>query len=110
MPSPQTPLQVMQKAEKKYEIGKVTDEEEAKQRQLKAIPNKLTPQNFEKLFEQVMQVNIDNVITLSGVISQIFDKALTEPTFCEMYAKFCFHLAAELPDLSIENEIITFKR
>ncbi|KAL2491341.1 Eukaryotic translation initiation factor 4G [Abeliophyllum distichum] len=110
MPSPQTPLQVMHKAEKKYEIGKVTDEEEAKQRQLKAILNKLTPQNFEKLFEQVKQVNIDNVITLSGVISQIFDKALTEPTFCEMYANFCFHLAAELPDLSIENEKITFKR
>ncbi|CAA3032102.1 eukaryotic translation initiation factor 4G isoform X1 [Olea europaea subsp. europaea] len=107
---PQTPLQVMHKAEKKYEVGKVTDEEQAKQRQLKAILNKLTPQNFEKLFEQVKQVNIDNVITLSGVISQIFDKALTEPTFCEMYANFCFHLSAELPDLSIENERITFKR
>ncbi|KAL2491355.1 Eukaryotic translation initiation factor 4G [Abeliophyllum distichum] len=77
MPSSQTPLQVMHKAEKKYKIGKV---------------------------------NIDNVITLSGVISQIFDNALTEPTFNEMYANFCFHLAAELPDLSIENEKITFKR
>ncbi|KAL2531443.1 Disease resistance protein RPP13 [Abeliophyllum distichum] len=104
------PLQVMHKAEKKYEIGKVTDEEEAKQRQMKAILNKLTPQNFEKLFEQVKQVNIDNVITLSGVISQIFDKALTELTFCEMYANFCFHLATELPDLSIENKKITLKR
>ncbi|CAI9786057.1 unnamed protein product [Fraxinus pennsylvanica] len=110
IPSPQTPLQVMHKAEKKYEIGKVSDEEEIKQRQLKAILNKLTPQNFEKLFEQVKQVNIDNVVTLSGVISQIFDKALMEPTFCEMYANFCFHLAAELPDLSVENERITFKR
>ncbi|KAL0308699.1 UNVERIFIED_CONTAM: Eukaryotic translation initiation factor 4G [Sesamum radiatum] len=33
-----------------------------------------------------------------------------EPTFCEMYADFCFHLAADLPDLSVENEKITFKR
>ncbi|KAL0429428.1 UNVERIFIED_CONTAM: Eukaryotic translation initiation factor 4G [Sesamum radiatum] len=33
-----------------------------------------------------------------------------EPTFCEMYANFCFHLAADLPDLSVENERITFKR
>ncbi|KAL2511552.1 Eukaryotic translation initiation factor 4G [Abeliophyllum distichum] len=110
MPYPQTPLQVMHKAGKKYEIGKVSDEEEIKQRQLKAILNKLTPQNFEKLFEQVKQVNIDNVVTLSGVISQIFDKALMEPTFCEMYANFCFHLAAVLPDLSVETERITFKR
>ncbi|KAL1562055.1 eukaryotic translation initiation factor 4G-like isoform X2 [Salvia divinorum] len=107
---PQTPMQVMHKAENKYEVGKVSDEEEAKQRQLKGILNKLTPQNFEKLFQQVKQVNIDNVITLSGVISQIFDKALMEPTFCEMYANFCFHLAAELPDLSVDNEKITFKR
>lgn len=110
MPSPQTPLQIMHKAERKYEVGKITDEEQAKQRQLKAILNKLTPQNFEKLFEQVKQVNIDNAVTLTGVISQIFDKALMEPTFCEMYANFCHHLAGELPDLSVDSEKITFKR
>ncbi|KAK7339223.1 hypothetical protein VNO77_19878 [Canavalia gladiata] len=109
-PSPQTPLQMMHRAEKKYEVGKATDEEEAKQRRLKAILNKLTPQNFEKLFEQVKAVNIDNEVTLTGVISQIFEKALMEPTFCEMYANFCFHLAAALPDLSQDNEKITFKR
>ncbi|XP_058008245.1 eukaryotic translation initiation factor 4G isoform X2 [Hevea brasiliensis] len=110
IPSPQTPLQMMHKAEKKYEVGKVSDEEEAKQRQLKAILNKLTPQNFEKLFEQVKAVNIDNTATLTGVISQIFDKALMEPTFCEMYANFCYHLAGGLPDFTKDNEKITFKR
>ncbi|KAK8477898.1 hypothetical protein V6N11_039769 [Hibiscus sabdariffa] len=108
--SPQTPLQMMHRAERKYEVGKVTDEEVLKQRQLKAILNKLTPQNFEKLFEQVKAVNIDNAVTLTGVISQIFDKALMEPTFCEMYANFCYHLAGELPDFSENNEKITFKR
>ncbi|KAF2291994.1 hypothetical protein GH714_000071 [Hevea brasiliensis] len=110
IPSPQTPLQMMHKAEKKYEVGKVADEEELKQRQLKAILNKLTPQNFEKLFEQVKAVNIDNTVALTGVISQIFDKALMEPTFCEMYAHFCYHLAAELPDFTENNEKTNFKR
>ncbi|TQE06354.1 hypothetical protein C1H46_008062 [Malus baccata] len=110
MPSPHTPLQVMHKADRKYEVGKVSDEEQAKQRQLKAILNKLTPQNFEKLFKQVKAVNIDNATTLTGVISQIFDKALMEPTLCEMYANFCFYLAGELPDFSEDNEKITFKR
>ncbi|KAJ6722637.1 EUKARYOTIC TRANSLATION INITIATION FACTOR 4G-LIKE [Salix koriyanagi] len=110
IPSPYTPLQTMHKAERKYEVGKVTDQEAAKQRQLKGILNKLTPQNFEKLFEQVKDVNIDNVVTLNGVISQIFDKALMEPTFCEMYADFCFHLAAELPELIKDDEKVTFKR
>ncbi|KAK9065448.1 hypothetical protein SSX86_014847 [Deinandra increscens subsp. villosa] len=105
MPSPHTPM--MHKAERKYEVGKVTDEEQAKQRQLKGILNKLTPQNFEKLFEQV---NIDNADTLSGVIGQIFDKALMEPTFVEMYANFCSRLAVELPGFGEDNEKITFKR
>ncbi|CAM8941706.1 unnamed protein product [Rhodiola kirilowii] len=102
IPSPQTPAQIMHKAEKKYERGRVADEEQAKQRQLKGILNKLTPQNFERLFEQVKAVNIDN-----GVISQIFDKALMEPT---LYADFCFHLAGELPDFSEGDEKITFRR
>ncbi|MCD7460895.1 hypothetical protein HAX54_044697 [Datura stramonium] len=105
-----SPLQVMHKADKKYEIRKVTDEEEAKRRHLKAILNKLTPQNFEKLFEQVKEVNIDSATTLAGVISQIFDKALMEPTFCEMYANFCYHLAGELPDFVEDDQKITFKR
>ncbi|RZC02526.1 eukaryotic translation initiation factor 4G-like isoform X1 [Glycine soja] len=111
IPSPtQTPLQMMHKAENKYEVGKASDVEEVKQRQLKAILNKLTPQNFDRLFEQVKAVNIDNAVTLTGVISQIFEKALMEPTFCEMYANFCLHLASELPDFSEDNEKITFKR
>ncbi|XP_057544287.1 eukaryotic translation initiation factor 4G-like isoform X2 [Amaranthus tricolor] len=108
--APQGPSQVMHRAENKYEIGKISDEEEAKQRKLKGILNKLTPQNFEKLFEQVKEVNIDNAVTLTGVISQIFDKALMEPTFCEMYANFCQCLASGLPELSVDNEKITFRR
>ncbi|XP_020263014.1 eukaryotic translation initiation factor 4G-like isoform X2 [Asparagus officinalis] len=110
IPSPHAPSQIMHKAANKYEIGKVSDIEQAKQRQLKAILNKLTPQNFEKLFLQVKEVNIDNTVTLTGVISQIFDKALSEPTFCEMYANFCACLSNELPDFVEDNEKITFKR
>ncbi|GFY90377.1 eukaryotic translation initiation factor 4G [Actinidia rufa] len=41
---------------------------------------------------------------------QIFDKALMEPTFCEMYANLCYRLARELPDFSEDNKKITFKR
>ncbi|XVE76797.1 hypothetical protein DITRI_Ditri13aG0009400 [Diplodiscus trichospermus] len=110
LPSPQTPLQMTHKAEKKCEVGKVADEEESKQRQLKSILNELTRQNFEELFEQVKALNIDNAITLTDVISQIFDKVLMEPTFCELYANFCHRLAGELPDFSEDNEWITFKK
>ncbi|CAL9207332.1 unnamed protein product [Musa hybrid cultivar] len=106
-PSPQTPWQVMHKAENKYEVCKIAGKEEAKQRQVRAILNKLTPQNFRRLFAQIRGVNIDNALTLNGAVSQIFNKALMEPTFCEVYATFCLHLADVLPRFS---EGITFKR
>jgi translation initiation factor 4G len=101
---------MIHKVEKKYEVGKVADEEQAKQRQIRAILNKLTPTNFEKLFERVKAVNIDNAATLTGVISQIFDRALMEPTYCEMYVNFGCHVAMELLDFNEDNEKITFKR
>eukprot|EP00250_Pteridium_aquilinum_P019714 c24548_g1_i1 orf=574-6834(-) len=110
IPSPHTPLPPVHKAEKRYEVGKTSDEEEQKQRQIKGILNKLTPQNFQKLFEQVKDVNIQSALTLTGVISQIFDKALTEPTFCEMYATFCKQLAADMPEFVEDGDKVTFKR
>lgn len=110
IPSPRSALPAIHRTENRYEVGKVSDEEESKQRQIKGILNKLTPQNFDKLFAQVKDANIDSASTLTGVISQIFDKALTEPTFCEMYARFCVQLAAELPEFVEEGEKITFKR
>ena len=55
-------------------------------------------------------MNIDSALCLTGVISQIFDKALMEPTFCEMHAKFCVQLVAELPEFCKDNEKVIFKR
>ncbi|KAL3683609.1 hypothetical protein R1sor_001631 [Riccia sorocarpa] len=110
IPSPRTQMPAIHKTGNPYQVGRISDEEEQKQRLIKSILNKLTPQNFDKLFAQVKEVHIDSATTLTGVISQIFDKALTEPTFCEMYAKFCVQLAAELPEFVEEEEKITFKR
>lgn len=109
IPSPRT-LPAIHKSENRYEVGKVSDEEQTKQRLIKGILNKLTPQNFDKLFEQVHEASIDSATTLTAVISQIFDKALMEPTFCETYAKFCVQLAADLPEFTEDDEKITFKR
>ncbi|KAK9051486.1 hypothetical protein SSX86_028113 [Deinandra increscens subsp. villosa] len=80
------------------------------QRRLKSIMDKLTPENFEKLFDQVKQVNIDNVDTLSSVIGQIYEKALIEPSFVEMYANLFSRLAVEFPGFGDDYEKLTVKR
>ena len=97
------------------------DEEERKQRAFKSILNKLTPQNFEKLLEKVLEEGIGEAQTLIGLIAQLFDKALTEPTFAELYAMMCQQLSdrflaegVEFKDPASEDpenpKVITFKR
>jgi translation initiation factor 4G len=91
-------------------------EEEKAQKSLKSMLNKITPQNFEKITEQARSIaslcmhwgiglrvllvskvrGASQIIakiterkkaqTLSGFIDQIFDKALAETTFAELYA------------------------
>ena len=46
---------------------------------------------------------------------QVFDKALSEPTFSALYAQLCLHLSSELPDFTEPNEEgkpqkVTFRR
>jgi translation initiation factor 4G len=41
-----------------------------------AILNKLTPQKFKTLVEQIMALNIDTPERLEGVIDRIFEKVL----------------------------------
>ena len=51
IPPPQPSLPTVHISENRYKVGKVFDEDQLKQRQIKSILNKLMPQNFEKLFE-----------------------------------------------------------
>ena len=53
---------------------------------------------------------MDSASCLHGIISKIFDKALMELTFCEMYAKFCFQCATGLPEFYEDNEKDVFKQ
>lgn len=55
----------------RFVVGKPTDEETAKIKRVKGILNKLTPENFEKLFQQMIDVEINNATTLTMVIAQV---------------------------------------
>lgn len=63
-------------------------EEEKAQKALKSMLNKITPDNFDKIKGQIV-AQIDErkrAATLQSFIDQIFDKALTETSFSELYA------------------------
>jgi MIF4G domain len=64
-------------------------EEETRQRKFKSLLNKLTVDNFDRIFEQMCEIEMTRVATMSAFIDQIFEKALTEPIFGELYAQLC---------------------
>ncbi|KZV33993.1 eukaryotic translation initiation factor isoform 4G-1 [Dorcoceras hygrometricum] len=80
---------------------------------VKGILNKMTPEKFDLLKDQLIDSGISSADILKGVISLIFDKAVLEPTFCPMYALLCSNLNEKLPPFPSDEpggKEITFKR
>lgn len=70
-----------------------TDEEELKTENIKrattAILNKLTPNNFSLLSNEMARLDIDTDERVGFVIDITFEKACMEPNFAEAYANMC---------------------
>ncbi|CAM6091252.1 unnamed protein product [Calypogeia fissa] len=80
---------------------------------VKGILNKLTPEKYDTLLEQLTQAGITSAEILQGVISLVFDKAVLEPTFCSMYSMLCVDLSKALPEFPPAepgDRPITFRR
>ncbi|WAR14232.1 IF4G1-like protein [Mya arenaria] len=53
------------------------------------IMNKLTPQKFQVLVSQMKALKIDTEDKLKGVVDLVFEKAISEPEYSEVYANMC---------------------
>ena len=51
-----------------------------------SILNKLTPQKFKTLLDQVLKLEINTEERLVGCIDIVFEKAIDEPNFSVAYA------------------------
>ena len=61
-------------------------------KEVKGILNKLTPEKFDILSKQLLQL-VTNSDTLHGTITLIFENAVAQPTFVAVYADLCNSLA-----------------
>lgn len=59
----------------------------------RSMLNKLTADNFELLVDEVKTYRIDTSERLDGVISLVFEKAISEPKFAPTYANLCKEVA-----------------
>ena len=62
-------------------------------RSLRSSLNKLTPENFEKLVEPMLQPALFEADVAKSCVDLIFDKSLEEPMYASLYATMCFRMA-----------------
>ncbi|XP_032579699.1 eukaryotic translation initiation factor 4 gamma 3 isoform X1 [Drosophila sechellia] len=76
-------------------------------RRVRGILNKLTPERFDTLVEEIIKLKIDTPDKVDEVIVLVFEKAIDEPNFSVSYARLCQRLAAEVKviDERMESEI-----
>ncbi|GMH35151.1 hypothetical protein BSKO_03019 [Bryopsis sp. KO-2023] len=104
----------MHKTADAYRPGTVIslDEQQKAIKTIKGVLNKLTPDNFDRLTAQIVQL-VTTAEVLRKTISLVFEKAVMEPTFCALYASLCEVLSKELPDFPPwegETKPLTFRR
>ncbi|XP_035381346.1 eukaryotic translation initiation factor 4 gamma 2b [Electrophorus electricus] len=87
-------------------------------RKVRGILNKLTPEKFDKLCLELLNVGVDSKLVLKGVILLIVDKALEEPKYSSLYAQLCLRLAEDAPNFdgpapdiqATQKQSTTFRR
>lgn len=62
--------------------------------------NKLTPQKYDSLIVKMGALDLSGPERLGSVIDLVFDKAVDEPGFCELYAKVCKVIATKNSEFS----------
>lgn len=77
-------------------------------RKVRGILNKLTPEKFQKLSDELLKLDLNSSKILNGVILLIFDKALDEPKYSSMYAQLCKRIEKELETDIDKNKSSTF--
>lgn len=78
-------------------------------RKVRGILNKLTPDKFRKLSDDLLALDLSSDKVLKGVIILVFDKALDEPKYSSMYAQLCKRLSEEAPNSEPPGQPCTFK-
>lgn len=79
------------------------------QRKVKAALNKMTPENFEKIADQILAIAAQSKEesdgrTLRQVIQLTFEKATDESHWAQMYARFCKRMLETMsPEIRDEN-------
>lgn len=112
-------LSLPKPTEKAWLPGRVSLEkgnECSRLKRVRSLLNKLTPEKFERILEQFLEIRIDNLEVLEKVSGEVFEKALFEPKFAWIYADLCDAIERrseemfQITDLDKTQEQASFRR
>ena len=87
------PIAPLTKSENRWRPKKDTNALIVAEKQVKAILNKMTKEKFDKLSTQMCEIPILSYDMLTMMIHNVYEKAIDEPTFGDMYADLCAKLS-----------------
>ena len=87
------PVEPLVKSENHWRPKKNSSVMVVAEKKVKSILNKMTKEKFERLAAQMTEVPILSYEMMSMMIKHIFDKAIDEPSFGEIYADLCARLS-----------------
>jgi len=77
-----------------------TSDTDALGRRVHGLLNKLTPEKFDALSEQLCTIQYQDQVALQTLVRLIFDMALLQGHYCKMYAELCSKLNGRLVGVS----------
>jgi translation initiation factor 4G len=87
------PVAPLTKSENHWKPRKNSSALVVAEKKVKSILNKFTKEKFARLSAQMLEIPITTYETLNMMIDNVYDKAIDEPTFGEIYADLCVSLS-----------------
>ena len=72
------------------------------EKKVKAILNKMTKEKFDRLSEQMLEIPLLSYETLNMMINHVYEKAIDEPAFGDLYANLC----SRLSEIASDNKYV----
>ena len=100
--APVVPLKVSETGYKVLSAAQM-DAQEILKRQVLAILNKITLDTFSLCTDKIREIPVDESWQTNTIVGLVFDKAVVEHHYSEMYAEMCLRLAKDWPMLKDEE-------
>lgn len=96
-PHHQMPPQQHRQSRKKAPAGPmpkkvINDPIEKYDREVQQLLNKISPANYKKLCVNICSIPCESPVLINRLVTLIFEKAITEPSFARLYAELCSYI------------------